>query len=67
MVGDSVLMWDKKREPKGMHRKFDTLWNGPFTIHQVFENNSFKLAYPDGEMLPLTYNGQYLKLYQISN
>ena len=50
-----------------MHKKFDTLWKGPFKIHQAFENNSFKLAYEDGEILPLTYNGQDLKLYQISN
>ena len=48
-----------------MHKKFDTLWKCPFTIHQAFENNSFKLAYEDGEVLPLTYNGQDLKFYQI--
>ena len=67
MVGDSVLLWNKQNAPKGMHKKFDTLWKGPFTISQAFENNSFKLAYEDGEELPLTYNGQDLKLYQIAN
>ena len=67
MIGDSVLLWDKRRAPMGMHNKFDTLWKGPFTIHQEFENNSFKLVYQDGEVLPLTYNVQHLKFYQISN
>jgi hypothetical protein len=50
-----------------MHKKFDTLWKGPFKIQQAFENNSFKLAYEDSEVLPLTYNGQDLKLYQVIN
>ena len=67
MVGDNVLLWDKQSAPKGMHKKFDTLWKGTFIIHQEFEINSFKLAYQDGEVLPLTYNGQDLKLYQITN
>ena len=67
MVGDSILLWDKRRAPKGMHKKYDTLWKGPFTIHLTFESNTLKLAYLDGEVPPLTYNGQDLKLYQISN
>ena len=50
-----------------MHKKFDALWKGPFKIQHAFENNSFKLAYEDGEVLPLTYNGQDLKLYQVIN
>lgn len=50
-----------------MHNKFDTLWKGPLKINQAFENNSFKLAYEDDEVLPLTYNGQDLKPYQITN
>lgn len=66
MVGDSVLLRDKQRAPKGMHKKIDTMWKGPFTIHHSFEKNSFKLAYPDGKLLPLTYNGKDLKLHQIS-
>ncbi len=57
MVGDSVLLWEKRKALKGMHKKFDPLWKGPFKIQLAFENNSFKLAYEDGEVLPLTYNG----------
>lgn len=67
MAGDSVFLWDKQNSLKGMHKKFDTLWKGPFIVHQEFDKNSFKLAYEDGEVLPLTYNGQDLKLYQILN
>ena len=62
-----VLLWDKRKAPKGMHKNFNARWKGPFRIQQAFENNSFKLAYEDGEVLPLTYNGQDLKLYQIAN
>ena len=67
MVGDSVLLRDKRNALKGMHKKFNTLWKGLFIIHEAFGNNSFKLAYQDGEVLPLTYNGKDLKLYQIVN
>ena len=67
MIGDMVLLWDKRKALKGMHKKLDTLWKGPFKIYKSLENNSFKLAYEDGEVLPLTYNGQDLKLYQITN
>ena len=28
--GDLVLLWDKRREPKGLHGKFDSLWRGHF-------------------------------------
>ena len=65
MEGDLVLLWDKRQEPRGMHSKFQSLWKGPFQIVQVNQNNSFKLAYPSGEWLPYSYNGQDLKLYQM--
>ena len=67
MVGDTVLLWDKWKAPNDMNKKYDTLWKGSFNSHHYFEKNSFKLAYLDGEVLPLTYNGQNLKLYQVSN
>ncbi|XP_059076958.1 uncharacterized protein LOC131876157 [Cryptomeria japonica] len=28
LKGDEVLLWDKRREPKGAHGKFDSLWKG---------------------------------------
>ena len=28
-VGDNVLRWDSRREDKGKHGKFDSLWQGP--------------------------------------
>ncbi|KAH9329128.1 hypothetical protein KI387_001236, partial [Taxus chinensis] len=34
-VGDFILLWDKRREPKGSHGKFDSLWLGPFEIHEA--------------------------------
>lgn len=65
MLGDQVLLWDKRREPKGAHMKFKSLWKGPFVIHEVKGPNSLKIAYQDGIALPLTYNGQDLKLYKL--
>lgn len=55
--GDLVLLWDKRRDLKGAHDKFKSLWKGPYVIHEVRGPNSFKLAYQDGFELPLSYNG----------
>ncbi|XP_059075113.1 uncharacterized protein LOC131875108 [Cryptomeria japonica] len=65
MLGDQVLLWDRRREPKGAHAKFESLWKEPFLIHVVKGPNCFKLSYLDGTVLPLAYNGQDLKLYQL--
>lgn len=57
MSADQVLLWDDRKAPKGAHGKFESLWKGLFYIHEVKGPNSFILAYPDGTVLPLTYNG----------
>lgn len=67
MEGDLVLLWDKRHELRGMHSKFQSLWKGPFWIIQVNQNNSFKFGYPIGEILPCSYNGHDMKLYQMQN
>lgn len=67
MEGDEVLLWDKQRDPKGAHGKFDSLWKGPFKIHQVLGPNSFKLSYADVLILPLSYNEKDLKIYRFSS
>jgi len=35
--GDLVLLWDKHREPKGLHRKFDCLWRGLFRLKRYVD------------------------------
>ena len=41
--GDTVLLWDKRREKSGKHGKFDSLWLGPFIIYDIVGTNSFLL------------------------
>ncbi|XP_059066678.1 uncharacterized protein LOC131857909 [Cryptomeria japonica] len=65
LKGDEVLLWDMRREPKGTHGKFDSLWKGPFKIHEVVGPNAFRLNYSDGTVMPYTYNGQDLKFYKL--
>ncbi len=65
MKGDQVLLWDKKREPKGAHSKFESLWKDSFVISEELGSNAFKLQYPNGDELPLSYNRQDLKLYHL--
>ena len=62
-VGDMVLLRDKRREKSGKHGKSDSLWRGPFIICDLSEMNSFILNTMEGERLPLTMNGQHLKLF----
>ncbi|XP_057833824.1 uncharacterized protein LOC131044505 [Cryptomeria japonica] len=56
LEGDEVLLWDKRREPKGAHGKFDSLWKGSFKIHEVVGPNALRLSYSDGAVMPYTYN-----------
>jgi hypothetical protein len=60
---DLVLKWDKWKEKFGMHKNFENLWLGPYKIEREVEVNAFYLSSPDGEKLPLSINGQLLKLY----
>ena len=66
-VGDTVLLWDKRREKPGKHGKFDSLWTGPYPIHSIAGTSSFNLSRLDGERLPLPVNGQLLKLFFKAN
>jgi hypothetical protein len=49
MVGDLVLKW--KMNQYGMH-KLSSPWEGPFEVTEVTWPTSYRLAYPDGTMLP---------------
>jgi hypothetical protein len=62
-TGDTILLWDKRREKPGSHGKFDSLWAGPYIIQDIAGKNSFFLSRLDGEKLPLPVNGQLLKLF----
>lgn len=64
MEGDQVLLWDKRREPKGAHTKFEILWKGSFVILSELGSNAFKLKYLNGDDLPFSYNRQDLKLFK---
>jgi hypothetical protein len=56
-------VWDKRREKPRMHKKFDSLWIGPYRIEGKSGANSFILATLEGEKLPLHVNGYLLKPY----
>lgn len=43
MENDKVFLWDKNRESKGAHGKFESLWKGPFEISKVLGVKYFKL------------------------
>jgi hypothetical protein len=62
--GDLVLKWDAQRKDKGKHGKFEALWMGPFKIHEVLNNNTFKLQNLEGiEISSGPVNGNFLKKY----
>ena len=65
--GDTVLLWDKRREKPGKHGKFDSLWMGPYIIHDAAGDNFFYLSDMDGEKQSHPINGQILKLFFSEN
>eukprot|EP00253_Pinus_taeda_P002942 PITA_02942 len=63
-IGDKVLKWDSKREDKGKHGKFDSLWRGPFIIQVVQGNNTYFLKNLDEtDLNEGPVNGRMLKHY----
>jgi hypothetical protein len=62
-IYDLVLLWDKARERKGDHHKFERLWLGPYQIAEILDENIFRLSSLTGEPVPLPVNGQFLKHY----
>ena len=61
--GDIVLLWDKRKEKPGMHKKFHSLWGGPYKIRSCAGINSFNLETMEGEILKLPVNALHLKRY----
>eukprot|EP00253_Pinus_taeda_P027894 PITA_27894 len=63
-MGDKVLKWDSRRENKGKHGKFDSLWRGTFIIQAVQGNNTCFLKNLDETDLDEgPVNGRMLKHY----
>lgn len=62
-ISDLVLLWDKAKEKKGDHHKFERLWLGPYQIAEILGENTFRLSSLTGELVPLPINGQFLKHY----
>jgi hypothetical protein len=62
--GDLVMLWDKRRENPGMHKKLDGLWAGPYKIMSLAGSNSFNLGTLGGEDFKLPMNVVHIKHYQ---
>ena len=63
-TGDKVLKWDSRREDKGKHGKFDSLWQGPYIIQSTIGPNAFFLQELDGtDIFGGLVNGRVLKRY----
>ena len=63
-IGDKVLKWDSRREDKGNHGNFDSLWQGLYIIQATVGPNAFFLQELDGiELFVGPVNGRMLKHY----
>ena len=63
-IGDKVLKWDSRREDKGKHGKFDSLWQGPHIIQSTIGPNAFFLQELDGsDLFGGPVNDRMLKHY----
>jgi len=62
MIGDKVLYYDAARE-KQWSGKLEDKWKGPYYIHDVLLNGSYKIKEIDGRILKTPVNGEWLKKY----
>ena len=61
-IGDKVLYYNAAKE-KQWSGKLDPKWKGPYYIHSVLINGSYKLRSEEGRVLTTPVNGNLLKLY----
>ena len=61
-IGDKVLYYNAAKE-KQWSGKLDPKWKGPFYIHQVLLNGSYKLRTLQEQVLATPVNRMILKLY----
>jgi len=64
LKGDLVLKWNVDRSKVGKHKKFESLWSGPYLITGHTRKNAFKIAKLNGWKLPILVNGKHLKYYK---
>eukprot|EP00253_Pinus_taeda_P004335 PITA_04335 len=62
-VGDLVLKWDKAHEDKGKHTEFQSLWIGPYIVHEKLGQYTYRLQSLDEKIDSLPVNDQGLKHY----
>ena len=61
-IGDKVLYYNAAKE-KQWSGKLDPKWKGPYYIHEVMLNGSYKLKELNGIILKTPVNGEWLKKY----
>jgi predicted transcriptional regulator len=61
-IGDKVLYYNAAKE-KQWSGKLEEKWKGPYYIHSVIVNGSYKLKELDGKILKTPVNGELLKKY----
>ena len=61
-IGDQVLLYNAAKE-KQWSGKLQDKWKGPYYVHQVIVNGSYKIKEMDGRILKTPVNGELLKLY----
>jgi hypothetical protein len=61
-IGDKVLYYNVAKE-KQWSGKLSENWKGPYYIHEILLNGSYKLKEIDGRILKVPVNGKWLKKY----
>jgi hypothetical protein len=61
-IGDKVLQYDAAKE-KQWSGKLEDKWKGPYYIHEVLINGSYKIKEFDGRIFKTPVNGELLKEY----
>jgi hypothetical protein len=62
-IGDKVLYFEAAKD-KTHSGKLDQKWKGPYYIHQLLINGSYKIREIDGRVFRTPVNGDLLKIYK---
>ena len=61
-IGDKVLV-EQTHLRNNMSAKLESQWIGPYYVHNVLDQNVYKLRNTDGKLVKGVIHGNHLKLY----
>ncbi|KAI8340954.1 hypothetical protein BD560DRAFT_439868 [Blakeslea trispora] len=63
LIGDMVLRF-REKVAQDLSEKLEDRYNGPYYVHNAYDNSTYELKTPNETILPRRVHGNKLKIYK---